>query len=164
MPTRLEFEDQDGRTLTYEDFFTRRPSVVVFFYSRCTNPNKCSLAVTKLARLQRAIADAGLQGRLRTAAITYDPDFDQPPRLRAYGENRSVIFNADNRFLRAPTGFGALYNYFELGVSFGPAVVNRHRIELFILDRTGRIAARFARLQWDEDVVLQHATALLNSV
>jgi protein SCO1/2 len=161
-PSGVELEDQDGRTLTYGDFFARRPSVVAFFYTRCTNPNKCSLTITKLARVQRAIGQQGLTGRLRTAAITYDPGFDLPPRLRAYGENRGFVFDADHRFLRSPVGFAALDEYFQLGVSFGPAVVNRHRIELFILDKAGGIAATFARRLWDEDAVLEHAASLLD--
>jgi protein SCO1/2 len=61
---------------------------VVFFYTRCDNPNKCSLTVTKLARLQKSIVEEQLEGLLRTAAITYDPAYDLPPRLKAYGDNR----------------------------------------------------------------------------
>ncbi|MGH3989316.1 MAG: hypothetical protein ACRDTZ_18705, partial [Pseudonocardiaceae bacterium] len=57
-------------------------------------------------------------------------------------------------------GFEVLGDYFELGVNFGPALVNRHRIELFVLDRDGRVAATFARLQWDVPEVLDHARAL----
>jgi protein SCO1/2 len=162
VPTEVEFEDQDGQTLTYGGFFSQKPSIVVFFYSRCNNPNKCSLTITKLARLQQAIRAAGLQGQVKTAAITYDPEYDLPPRLRSYGENRAVVFDEHDRFLRATSGFADLQDYFELGVSFGPALVNRHRIELFILDDTGSVAVTFARLQWDVHDVLRQARARLS--
>lgn len=162
VPADVELEDQDGRRLTSGEFLRGRPSVVVFFYTRCDNPSKCSLTITKLGRLQLALRRQQLQGRVRTAAITYDPDFDLPPRLRAYGENRGVRFGDGDRFLRTTTGLAPLYDYFELGVSFGQALVNRHRIELFVLDREGRIVSTFARLQWEiEDVVgcvAAHAT------
>jgi protein SCO1/2 len=137
--------------------FAGRPSVVVFFYTRCTNPNKCSLTITKLARLQSAITDRGLAGQIRTAAITYDPEFDLPPRLRAYGENRAVTFDDHNRLLRTTKGFRTLSRYFGLGVNYGPAVVNRHRIEAFVLDDAGRMAVSFTRLQWDVRDVLDRA-------
>jgi hypothetical protein len=39
-------------------------------------------------------------------------------------------------------------------VNFGQALVNRHRIELFVLDRDGHIVSTFARLQWDVEAVL----------
>ena len=132
----------------------------MFFYTRCDNPNKCSLTITKLAALQRALQERGLHGRIRTAAITYDPAYDLPPRLRAYGENRGVVFGDSDRFLRTIAGLEALQEYFDLGVNFGQASVNRHRIELFILDHKATIAGRFTRLQWDLQEVLQHAYAL----
>ena len=161
VPVGVELEDQDGRALTFGDFFIGRPSIVAFFYTRCNNPNKCSLTITKLAQLQHALREQGLRGRVQTAAITYDPDFDLPPRLSAYGRNRGVVFGGGDRFFRTKAGFDALQEYFELGVSFGQALVNRHRIELFILDHEGRIAVTFARLQWDPHDVLQHAQAML---
>ena len=74
--------------------------MVAFFYTRCDNPNKCSLTITKLGRLQRRLADLGLDGRIQTAAITYDPEFDLPARLRAYGENRGVVFSPSDRLFR----------------------------------------------------------------
>jgi protein SCO1/2 len=120
------------------------------------------LTVTKLARLQRAIAEEELEGMLRTAAITYDPAYDLPPRLKAYGENRGLTFSDDNRMFRAPSGFRELQDYFELGVNFTGATVNRHRIELFVLDSRGRIAVTFTRLQWDTQEVLEQAKALLS--
>jgi protein SCO1 len=160
VPSDVELEDQDGRGLTYGGFFAGRPSVVAFFYTRCDNPNKCSLTISRLAELQRALAAEGLRDRVQTAAITYDPDYDLAPRLRAYGDNRGVTFGPRDRLLRARTGFERLEAYFELGVNYGPAVVNRHRIELFLLDEQGRIAATFARLRWDLDGVLRQAREL----
>jgi protein SCO1/2 len=165
-PAQVELEDQDGHTLTFGEFFGRVPSVVVFFYTRCDNPNKCSLTITRLAGLQRALRHEGLEERLRTAAITYDPGFDLPPRLRAYGENRGVAFGDGHRFLRTrdqAAGFERLREYFGLGVNFGPTLVNRHRIELFLLDRECRIAVTFARLRWDAEAVLAQALALVGA-
>ena len=159
----IELEDQDGNTLKYGEFFSQTPSIVVFFYSRCNNPNKCSLTITKLARLQQAIRAEELEGQLKTAAITYDPEYDLPPRLKAYGENRGVVFSDNDRLLRTRTGFKELQDYFDLGVNFNSSIVNRHRIELFILDDQGRIATTFARLQWDIHDVLGQAKALLRS-
>jgi hypothetical protein len=67
----------------------------------------------------------------------------------------------EDRFLRTKTGFDTLQEYFKLGVNFGQALVNRHRIELFILDQEGRIAVTFTRLQWDIQDVLHHAYTLV---
>jgi protein SCO1 len=157
VPTDILMQDQDGRDLTFGEFFTGKPSVVAFFYTRCDNPNKCSLTVTKIAGLQRALREEGLHGQVRVAAITYDPNYDLAPRMQAYGENRGVVFGESDRFLRTKGGFETIRDYFELGVNFGQALVNRHRIELFILDADAKIASTFTRLQWDIQTVLDEA-------
>jgi cytochrome oxidase Cu insertion factor (SCO1/SenC/PrrC family) len=160
-PLAVRFEDQDGGRVTYSEAFVGAPSIVVFFYTRCTNPNKCSLTITKLGRLQRAIAARGLSGRLRTSGITYDPAYDLPPRLLSYGANRGVEFDDHNRLFRTTKGFDTLASYFELGVNFGSATVNRHRVEAFVLDDAARVAASFTRLQWDVTDVLDSAISMI---
>jgi len=162
-PTILEFEDQETNRLTYAEFFSQKPSVVVFFYTRCNNPNKCSLTITKLGRLQQIVREEGLQGQLKTAAITYDPEYDLPARLKAYGNNRGILFSEEDRFLRTLYGLKELQDYYGLGVNFNGSIVNQHRIELFILDDQGRIVETFARLQWDIQDVLNHAKALFRA-
>jgi len=155
------FEDQDGTRFSFKEFFRGHPSIVVFFYTRCDNPLKCSLTVTKLGRIQKLIEQHGLDDRVNTAAITYDPDFDLPKRLRAYGRDRNVRMDARNRMLRATAGIDALARHFKLGINFIESLVNRHRIEAYVLDDEGRVAASFARLRWNEQEVIDRAVELL---
>lgn len=151
---RIELEDQDGRAVRFGDFFRGKPSVVAFFYTRCDNPEKCSLTVAKLARLREAIANGPLHGQVRVAGITYDPLYDLPLRMKLYGGNRGLRFDDDTRLFRASDGLDELRAGFELGVNFAGSLVNRHRIELFVLDASGEVVATFSRLQWDVDAVL----------
>jgi protein SCO1/2 len=155
------FEDHEGAAITFKEFFREHPTIVVFFYTRCDNPLKCSLTVTKLARLQRLLEEQGLADRIHTAAITYDPAFDVPERLRGYGQNREVRMDACHRMLRAVGGIDALRRHFELGVNFIESLVNRHRVEAYILDAEGRIAACFERIHWDEQQVVDRAIEML---
>jgi len=159
---QVVFEDQDGASVTFGEFFCGQPSIVVFFYTRCDNPLKCSLTITKLARVQKLLEFRGLAEQIRTAAITYDPGFDLPERLYGYGRNRGVHLNASHRLLRATANFDTLRRHFKLGVNFIESLVNRHRIELYILDADGRIAASFERIHWDEQHVLERAVEVLN--
>jgi protein SCO1 len=156
----IALQDQQGETITFNAFF-KQPSVVVFFYTRCDNPMKCSLTVTKLARVQTLLEAQGLADQIRTAAITYDPAFDLPERLRVYGRDRGVRMDAHHRMLRASDDNDALRRYFELGVNFVESLVNRHRIEAYILDAEGRIAASFERIHWDERQVVARAIEVL---
>lgn len=155
------FEDHDGASITFNEFFQGRPSIVVFFYTRCDNPLKCSLTVTKLARVQKLLTSLNLEGQIQTAAITYDPGFDLPERIRRYGEKRGVHLDPLNRMLRATDGLDSLKQYFKLGINFVESLVNRHRIEAYVLDSKGRIAASFERLHWEEQEVVDRAVEVL---
>jgi cytochrome oxidase Cu insertion factor (SCO1/SenC/PrrC family) len=155
-------QDHDGATITFKEFFTGQPTIVAFFYTRCDNPLKCSLTVTKLARVQALLRAQGLAERIHTAAITYDPGFDLPERLRIYGKDRGVRLDAHHRMLRAVEDDDALREYFELGVNFIESLVNRHRIEVYILDTQGRVAVSFERIHWDEQEVVARAVEVLN--
>jgi protein SCO1 len=155
-------EDQEGDSFTANEFFTGMPSIVVFFYTRCANPNKCSLTVSKLADLQQQLNKEGFADSIRTAAITYDPGFDHAERLKAYGESRRFLFNGQNRALRVKEdGFGMLQDYFDTGVNFSGTIVNEHRIELFILNANGKIVQSFTQLQWNTTEVINCAKKLI---
>lgn len=155
------FEDHEGASITFKEFFRGHPSIVVFFYTRCDNPLKCSLTITKLARVQKMLESQGLGDQIQTAAITYDPAFDLPARLRAYGQARGVRLDACHRMLRTVDGIDALRSHFKLGVNFIESLVNRHRIEAYVLDAEGRLAASFERTRWDEQQLVDRAIEVL---
>jgi protein SCO1/2 len=69
--------------------------------------------------------------------------------------------DACHRILRTTGDFDTLRNHFKLGVNFIESLVNRHRIEVYILDAEGRIAASFGRIHWDEEQVLERTVELL---
>jgi SCO1/SenC len=149
----LALENQDGTRLTFFEAFSGRPTALAFFYTRCTTPEKCSLTVTRLGRLARLIAAEGLDATV--AGITYDPDFDRPARLKSYGADRGMVFTLRCSLLRTVGSFGPLKEAFALGVGFGPVTVNRHRLDLVVLDASLRVTARFERRLWHEDAVLE---------
>jgi protein SCO1/2 len=155
------FQDQSGARIRFPEFFQGAPSVVTFFYTRCENPQKCSLTIAKLARLQQRLLERGLASRIRTAGITYDPGYDLPERLEGYGRNRNVRLDSHHRLLRTEEGSEALRQHLRLGVNFIESLVNRHRIEVYVLDSSGAVAARFERLHWDVEKVLDTAADLL---
>lgn len=148
-PTSARFEDQDGKCHAWVDLFVGRPSVVVFFYTRCDNEQKCSLTIAKLGRLQKLLEEEGRGSEVNLVAITYDPEFDLPHRLRGYAESRGVLPGERCRMLRTTQGRKDLQDYFELGVNFTGTLVNRHRTEVYLLDSDGRMRAAYQRLGWD---------------
>lgn len=145
----VRFEDQHGLSVSWEDYFVGQPSIVAFFYTRCDNEEKCSLTVNKLAQVQRLLESVDERKSVHLAAITYDPEFDLPDRLRGYAESRSLVPKDNCRLLRTMQGREILRDYFGSGVNFVGPIVNRHRIEVFVLDALGRIRVTYVRLSWN---------------
>jgi cytochrome oxidase Cu insertion factor (SCO1/SenC/PrrC family) len=157
----IALQDQDGAVTSINDFFSGRPSLLAFFYTRCMNPNKCSLTITRIARLQKLIDAAGMSGRFNVAALSYDPAFDLPDRLRLYGSARGMTFDTRNRLLRTTGAFEPLQRWLDLGVGYGSTTVNQHRSEVFLLDPAGEPNSSIVRQQWDEHLALAALQALL---
>jgi protein SCO1/2 len=160
----VRFEDHAGGHVTFGDFVRPGPSIVCFFYTRCDNPLKCSLTITKLGRVQDRLRQRGVDGQIRTAAITYDPWFDTPERMRRYAAERGVRLSDDHRLLRTIDGMSAVRRYFELGVNYHESIVNRHRLEVYVLAAGGDILTRFLRVHWDERDVVDRAIGALAPV
>lgn len=148
----IGLENQDGERLSFSQAFSGRPTALAFFYTRCTNPEKCSLTVTRLARLAQRVADEPLDANV--AGISYDPRWDNPGRLRRYGTDRGVQFSPRCSLMRTVGSFAPLLDTFELGVGFGPVTVNRHRLDLVVLDGELRVVTRFERRLWSDETVL----------
>src|SRR5688572_14785950 len=157
----VRLEDHNGHLLSYRDFFNGKPTVVLFFYSRCDNPGKCSLSVSRLAQLQAMFAQKGLEEKLQLAAITYDPHYDEPHILQNYCAARRLSLGDSARAFRVVKGFDELKDYFRLGVNYVASIVNKHKIELYLTDSDGNVQHSFTRLQWKNDAVVQKLEGLL---
>lgn len=158
----LEVENQAGAYRTLDDFIDRKPTVVAFFYTRCMNPNKCTLTINKLGWLQQELLKSDLQEKFNLLAFTYDPVHDTPTKMHIFGENRGMIFGPNVHMLRTRLeDFPLLSEFFELGVNHVGSTVNQHRLELFLLDQNGNIKASYTRLQWNVEKVLRDIKSLL---
>ncbi len=82
------YRDHDDRAGVLRDL-AGKPLVITFFYTRCQNYGKCSLAVSRLGVLQRQLEEKGLAGK-RASAITYEPQFDSPDRIHRFAADRGL--------------------------------------------------------------------------
>jgi protein SCO1/2 len=147
--------DQEGRNLSLVHHLRGKVTIVAFFYTRCDNPNKCSLTVTRLARLQRELWLRNWHDDVQILGITYDPAYDSAALLKTYGVSRGFTFDAADRFLRiAREDWAAVRERFGLGVSYAGSIVTQHRVELYVLGPNTKRLASFARLRWSDDEVL----------
>lgn len=150
----IRAEDQNGQPLCLEHFMADRPTVIAFFYTRCGNPRKCSAAVTKLAQLQKKLDHVQLPVPPNILAISYDPAFDLPMRMRAFGKDRGFAFGERAKFARVTEGFEQLRHALDLCVGYSGSLVNQHATELFVVDSRSRIVANYSRQPWQTDEIV----------
>ncbi|WP_159437644.1 SCO family protein [Ferrimonas marina] len=61
--------------------------VLSFIYTRCPDPNACPLASFVLSRLQLKLAQQPeLAAQVRLITLSFDPQFDSPATMAAYGQ------------------------------------------------------------------------------
>lgn len=160
----LEVQNQEGSFKNLKEVINQKPTVVAFFYTRCMNPNKCTLTINKMGWLQKELVDRGLQEYVNLLAFTYDPEYDTPTKMLVFGQNRGVNFGADMQMLRTrPEDFYILSDFFKLGVNHVSSTVNQHRLELYLLNANGSIRSSYTRIQWDVESVLADITKLLRN-
>jgi protein SCO1/2 len=151
----ISFKDHAGRPGVLGNLLSK-PAVITFFYTRCQNGKKCSMAVSRLGALQRQLVQAGIAGKVRLLAISYEPQFDTPERINSYATDRGFSLGENALALQLN---GArqqqLIDELQAPVSFNAGWVNTHGVELSLLDAEGRLVRQYHTLLWDNDQVAE---------
>lgn len=157
----IAFVDQDGRAGTLRKLIDR-PVVVTFFYTRCQNAKKCSMAVSRLAALQRELAKASLADRVRLLAISYEPQFDTPERIQRYATDRGLDLGTNALALQLDSQRNQqLVEELQAPANYNAGWINTHGVELSLLDEQGRVVTKYHTLLWDNQQVVKDLRKLL---
>jgi protein SCO1/2 len=159
---KIRFEDHSGKKGTFAEIFNGKVTLVAFFYSRCDNPLKCSLTISNLAVIQQQL-EQYKPIDIQLIAITYDPVYDQPNILKLYAEKRGLQLDGNASVLRTIDPVGELQAILNLGVNYVGDVVNRHAIELYIIDRDGAVKKTFSREKMNNEVIITSLLHVENS-
>jgi len=157
----IAYRDHDGRDGVLGRLVDK-PVLITFFYSRCQNSKKCSMAVSRMGALQRQLVQAGMADRVRLLAVSYEPQFDTPERINRFATDRGLRLGPNALALQLD---GAreqqLTDELEAPVNFSAGWVNTHGVELSLLDPNGRVVRQYQTILWDNDHVLKDVTRLL---
>jgi cytochrome oxidase Cu insertion factor (SCO1/SenC/PrrC family) len=127
--------------------------VIGFIYTRCPKAEACPMTMQRLVALDRAAQERGLE--LGVLALTLDPAYDTPPRLRAFATRHG----ADPRRVVLATGepelvAEALPSLFNVIALPGEGGTLDHTVRVVLLDPEGHVAGRWSDEAITVDAVL----------
>ena len=156
----FEVQNEAGEISTLGRLCEGHTALIAFFYTRCLSPDKCSRTIRHLGNVAAMIRERRPDTSIFVGALSYDPEFDSPARLMRYGIDRGFRFGSQARLLRTIGDFAALRDRLTLSVGYGPSTVNRHRLELAVVDPTGAISLRNGNELWNEQSIVAELLAM----
>lgn len=153
--------DQEGNEHLMADLLDR-PLLLTFFYTRCQNAGKCSMSVSRLAFLQQALQSEELALDVRLLALTFEPAYDTPDRLKRFVQTRGLKLNQGALCGHVDEAHHeSLIRDLGIPVSFSAGWVNTHGVESILIDMEGRLARKYLAAAWDSKIIIDDIRALL---
>jgi len=161
LSTDFTMTDQDGQPFELKNMLGK-PTAATFIFTRCANPNMCPLQGIKMANLQKQIEKAGLSDKVNLLVFTFDPAYDTPERLKAWGKEQGIALTNAKLLRPDPREFGDFqYEYrFRAGATADGQIT--HKTDMMLIDHEGKQAAFFAGM-WDDAQVLAHVKELIDA-
>jgi protein SCO1 len=151
--------DQDGRTITLNDF-RGRPFVLTFIFTRCPLPNFCPLMSRHFAALQSAIEiGTGAVAGTRLLSISFDPDFDSPEVLKTFAAGEHANPNVWKFATGATPEIEKLTRAFSVFIQPEGGSIS-HGLVTALIERNGRIAKIWRGNGWTPEEVVRELYSL----
>ena len=131
-------ESHHGTHQSIRDWIDR-PTLLMFFFTRCENPNKCSRTVTYAGELQKELKSRRNDDPFRIILVTYDPVTDDRERLSQYAMSRGAELSAGNLTVLRPLdgSLSPLCDELLVPVGFALGNVAVHDVVAYLLDKRG---------------------------
>lgn len=145
------FTNQFGEPLSTAQF-TGQAQAITFLFTRCPFPTFCPRMANQFAEAQQkllALANAPTNWHLLT--ISFDPEFDTPPVLKAYAQSHHY----DPKHWSFATG--ELIDITAIGDQFGLTFWHdgsgsiTHNLRTVVIDAAGRVQKIFEGNNWSSD-------------
>lgn len=164
-----EVLDSDGNKVRLHDFIGDKPTVLSFIFTTCDDVNGCPLATYVMRSVQDALqADPLTANKARLVSFSFDPLFDTPEVIDAYGAQ----FRADGFDWQFLTTEGAatldpilsaydqwvIRDYDTNGEYMGTM---SHILRVFLIDESRRIRNIYSTSFLHADTVANDVRSLL---
>jgi protein SCO1/2 len=155
--------DQNGHPLKLSAY-RGKALLLTFIYTRCPLGDFCPKMSRNFAAIDKALrADQELYAHTALLSISFDPAYDKPAVLLAYGKNYTGQQGFEHWKFAVPAGdsLKPMEEFFNLGATPGDADTITHSLSTVLIGPDGRVAAWYPGAEWSPDEV---AAAMRSSV
>jgi protein SCO1/2 len=156
--------DPAGEPVRLADF-SDKVVVLHFVYTRC--PDVCPLHADKVAEVQSMVNQTPMQGLVQFLTVTTDPEHDTPGVIASYGTDHGL---AASNWMFLTTGEGQaedatrqLARAYGLEFTATEDGLQMHGTVTFVIDRDGRLAAKFHGLRFESTNMVLYLNGLTNA-
>jgi protein SCO1/2 len=144
----ITLTDQEGRTFRLSAL-RGKVVAVTFIYTLCPLPDFCIRMTSHFADAQRSLKrNRALDGDWHLVSISFDPERDVPPVLKAYATSHGADLTTWT-FATAPKAMLADFLAgFDLHFSENEAGVIDHNLRTVIIDADGKLVKVFSGNEW----------------
>jgi protein SCO1 len=159
--------NQDGH-LIHLDQYRGKEVLITFIYTRCPLPNFCPLVTRNFATIEKQLAvDPRLYGMTHLLSVSFDPDHDDPERLRAYGA-QYIGSSAKNAFAHWEFAVPQkpvvpeMAKYFDVGITAGADDTINHTLSTTLIGRDGKVVRFYPGNEWTPEQVVNDVKQAAN--
>lgn len=161
---QFKLADADGRIVQSADF-DGKIIVLNFVYASCTDV--CPLHAEKIAEIQNKINASPMKDMVRFISVTTDPVKDDVEVMRGYAGWHGLDAANWQMLTRIPGAPEDATRSLakEFGLRFTPSddgEVQTHAAVTYIIDRQGRLAAKFHGLEFETTNAVLYINGLIN--
>jgi len=155
----FKLRNQDGRPIHLGQF-RGHALLVTFIYTRCPSPEFCPRVTRNFAAIEKQLAsNPALYAKTHLLSVSFDPAYDTPERLRAYGATY-IGSNAKNAFAhwefavpQKPV-LAAMARFFDLGMSQNADATITHTLSTTLIGPDGKVIHFYPGNEWTSDQIL----------
>jgi len=161
----FQLTNQNNRHISFKQY-RGKALLVTFIYTRCPFPDFCPRITGQFAEVNRQLqADPTLSGQTHLLSISFDPAYDTPKVLRAYGvtwgATRPSFFD-HWEFAVPPTAeLEALANFFGFTYTQDSGVLT-HSLSTAVIGPDGKIFSWYHDSDWQPSDLVKQAAASLH--
>ena len=155
----FKLRDQDGRPIHLGQF-QGKALLLTFIYTRCPSPEFCPRVTHNFAVLEKQLAaNPALYAKTHLLSVSFDPAYDTPERLRAYGATYlgSTAMNAFAHWEFAVPQkpvLAEMARFFDLGMSQNADATITHTLSTTLIGPDGKVVCFYPGNEWTADQIL----------